>query len=60
MTKQEIKAILTDYIDKFMVIVYEDTSTLTQEHLTSLTDEIADELSKTVNPNGPHYPSTPR
>lgn len=38
---------------------HSSTHVLTQVELTELTDGVA-QILDTVNPNGPHYPSTPR
>lgn len=59
MTKGIIKSILLSIVNNFETSI-SDSTQLTQEQLTSLTDDLASNGLDTVNPNGPCYPSTPR
>lgn len=59
MTIAIVKSILESIINDYLSLIDPDT-TLTQEQLNELTDNLADGITNTVNPNGPCYPSTPR
>lgn len=58
MTKDTIKETLLAFIDN--TTSAGSAETLTQMQLTQITDALAAEITDTVNPTGPCYPSTPR
>lgn len=58
MNKTEVLSLLTTVVENAEPADMNES--LDQAALTALTNAIAAEITDTVNPNGPCYPSTPR